>query len=144
MCYIWHDWSATRPINRVKRKCNFVLFTVIVQYHSSSSVHTTAVPVFKAFPSNRLNIKRDLWQHISPLDVITGVNFAPSAWRDCFSLLRKKKKKNEQMRHIFTLWKRLSAGAVLYRHNTLWGIFVLRVLRKKKKKILTAVGEFFS
>lgn len=75
MRYTWNDGSATSPINREKRKSHLVLFIVSVQYHASSTVRTTVIPVLKAFTLNRLNIKRDLWQHISALDVITAVNF---------------------------------------------------------------------
>lgn len=113
MCHMWHDGSATRPINR-----HFVPLLLLVQYHPSSTVHTSVIPVFKAFTLNRLNIKRDLWQHISPLDVITGVNFAPSAWCDWFSLLWKV----EETKHIYTLWKRLSAGPALNTHDAFWDI----------------------
>lgn len=141
MSYIWNDGSATSPINREKRKSNLVLFIVLVQYHASSTVHITVIPVFKAFTLNRLNIKRDLWQHISALDVITGVNFCTICLMWLVQFV--KGKKIEQTRHIFTLQKRLSAGAVLNRRDTRWGVFVPPDL-VQKKKIWTAVGQFLS
>lgn len=131
MCHMWHDGSATRPINREERKSHFVPLLLLLQYHPSSAVHTSVIPVFKAFTLNRLNIKRDLWQHISPLDVITGVNFAPSAWRDWFSLLWKV----EETKHIFTL---LSAGAALNTHDAFRDIFAPRGPPSKKSGQLFA------
>lgn len=60
MCHMWHDGSATRPINREERKSHFVPLLLLLQYHPSSTAHTSVIPVFKAFTLNRLNIKRDL------------------------------------------------------------------------------------